>query len=99
MAEFGDVADGTPAFKSLVRVYLNLWLDEGAECSVWVRYQTAEEWQKVLSLTGDETRRTKIVPIYTRRYSQMALRLTGTGNFKLYGMTRVLEGSTEFGGQ
>lgn len=99
MAEFGDVADGTPAFKSLVRVYLNLWLDEGAECSVWVRYQTAEEWQKVLTLTGDETRRTKIVPIYTRRYSQMALKLTGTGNFKLYGMTRVLEGSTEFGGQ
>lgn len=96
-AEFGDICDGTPAFKSVVRVYLNLWLDEGATCKVWTRYQSDEEWEQQISLTGDETRRTKIVPIYTRRYTQISLKLTGTGNFKLFGMTRVLEPSTELG--
>ena len=97
-AEFGDMTEGIISFKTIERLYLNLWLDEGATCTVWLRYQTDEDWKSQIIVTGDNRRRTKVVPIIPRRYTQFAIKLTGVGNFKLYGITRFLEAGTELSG-
>lgn len=98
-AEFGDQMDDVPAYKTVSRLYANMWLDAGTEASVYIRYQTDEEWQLVRSLSGAGKRRTVNFPIYPRRYTQFALKIEGTGDFKLYGLTRTLEGSSEIPGE
>lgn len=97
-AEFGDQMDDLPSYKIVTRLYANLWLDENAEASVYIRYQTDEEWKLVRTLSGAGKRRTQSFPIYPRRYSQFALKFCGKGNFKLYGLTRMVEASTELPG-
>ena len=94
-AEFGDCTEGVISHKTVTRIILNMWMEEAAACDIYLRYQTNEDWQKQMHLIGANLRRTNIVPIIPRRYTQFAMKIVGKGRFKLFGITRVLEGGTE----
>ncbi len=90
MAETGLLHYCTADRKYVSRYSLSLRMAEGARLGIWLRYDSAGEWEKsgevTLSGTGTVT-----VPVRPRRCDHLQLRLEGEGELRLYAITRVLE--------
>lgn len=97
-AQFGDMAEGEPDFKTALRLQINLELSRGAFCDVWLRYDGEADWERAFSIPESPRRRSWTVPVIPRRYGHFALKLTGGGEFTLFSVSRTVEGNSELGG-
>lgn len=96
-AQFGDMAEGEPDFKTALRLQINLELSRGAFCDVWLRYDGEADWERAFSIPESPRRRSWTVPVIPRRYGHFALKLTGGGEFTLFSVSRTVEGNSELG--
>ena len=91
--ETGDLGLDSPVNKQIARLRLRLLL--GGSLTAAVRYDSRGDWVpagRVESLGL----RSMTLPILPRRCDHLRLRLTGTGSFRLYSLSRLLtEGSDE----
>jgi hypothetical protein len=91
--EFADFSEQAPEKKGVTKFYMRLEADEDAAVDLWIRYDSVGEWSSVWT-TEDRTERQQkrsfTVPIIPRRADHFRLRLTGTGDCKVYGITREL---------
>ncbi len=95
--ETGDRTDGILNMKRLSKIKLNLWLAAGTEFRVLIRYDDEPIWQSK-GYIRSTVNKTYTLPITPRRCSKYRIRLEGTGEFKLLGMSRDIEQGSEING-
>ena len=97
-AQFGDLTEGDPDHKGLLRLQLSLELARGSFCDVWLRYDGEAAWERAFSIGVSPRRRSWTVPVIPRRYGDFTVKLVGGGDFTLFSVTRLVEKGSELGG-
>lgn len=95
MAESGILYYEYPNRKYLSRFTVKVHLEEGASMDIWCQYDSDGEWKNV----GTVTRKgmgTTLVPVKPRRCDHLKIRFTGTGDAKVFSVTRILEVGSDY---
>lgn len=87
-AEFADFTEEEPNHKGFSKLQLRLELDEGASCQVWIQFDSDGLWRKVRQALGEGAKRSYVLPVVPRRADHYRLRITGTGDCRIYSLTR-----------
>lgn len=95
--ETGDMAEGITEHKTLTRVVLDLELEAGGQCEVFIRYSSDGPWERVKTLRARDVRRVAPIPIVPRRNERFAIRVEGKGAMTLWAVERTVEAGTELG--
>ena len=90
MAETGDIGAQSPDSKYLSRLTLRLYLSPGAVARLSIRYDEERVWQPLAQLRGSPLG-SVTVPVGVRRCDHLRLRLEGTGDMRLYDLTKTME--------
>jgi len=89
MAETGNLGLGEPEHKYLSALTLRLWLEKDAKLEILAQYDERDGWLHLCTIFGTGLR-SFTVPIRPRRSDHFRLRLQGTGEAKLYGITKTI---------
>ena len=96
MAETGDLATESPDSKHLSRLTARMYLSPGASMTLSVRYDEEPRWQTLAEIRGTSLG-SMTLPAAVRRCDHLRLRLRGTGEMRLYDLTKTMvEGSDVF---
>lgn len=90
MAQTGCLGVSEPGNKYLVRLTLRLKLAQDARMAIFVRYDEEECWHPVAELRG-RPMGSVTLPLAVRRCDHLRLRLVGSGDMRLYSVTKVME--------
>lgn len=90
LAQTGVIGGESPDQFYLSRVNLRLELGEGSRMNLWVRYDEEPNWNCLARLRGGKYGAVT-VPVVVRRCSHLRLKLEGTGQMKLYALTKTME--------
>lgn len=90
--ETGEFTDRSMFKKYMMRLQFLLELEQDSVFEISISYDGGS-WEKVKTISTPG-KRSYLVPVKTRRCDYYKIKLSGTGNFKLHGMTKVYaEGS------
>ena len=99
-AEFADYTDESANKKGVSKIQIRMELEEGASCTVKLRFDSTGEWtvpnQGKIDYIADETdaKRSYTLAIIPRRADHYRLRLEGTGGCRIYSIAiEYYEGS------
>ncbi len=87
IVEFGDFMEGTMDRKGVSRLQMRVALDEGAQMSVFIQYDSDGTWRKVKSLTATK-KKSFSFPVLVRRCDHYRIKLVCTGYWELHSMAR-----------
>ena len=91
MFETGDIGFSDPDRKYIMRIDLRLSLDFGSRMRIWVQYDSDGRWIETGSLHGMKmVPKVVQLPILPRRCDHFRLKVTGTGMFNLYSITKIM---------
>ena len=82
-----------PDQKYLSRVTLRLALKPEGELRLDVQYDESGAWEELAVIRSSDFRSFS-VPVLPRRCDSLRLRLRGRGDFRLYSMTKTMEGGS-----
>ena len=86
----GVIGTGSPDKKYVSRLVVRLSLEVGATVTFSAEYDSSGEWEHLFTKSG-----TKLgsfsVPIRTRRCDHFRLRISGTGEAKIYSIAKTIE--------
>lgn len=85
--EFGDFAEGNPNKKGTGKLQIRMELDEGASVKVSMLFDSLGSWMDVAALTAAK-KRSYYLPIIPRRSDHFRIRISGTGDWKIYSIVR-----------
>ena len=85
---------GLAGKKYITRLDLRMQLPKGSSMDFWIQYDSDGQWRHSGHLDGKGLR-TFLLPIRPCRCDHMQFRMTGKGEIKLYGLTRVLEAGSD----
>lgn len=85
--EFGDFMEGTMDRKGVSRLQMRVALDEGAQMSVFIQYDSDGTWRKVKNLTATK-KKSFSFPVLVRRCDHYRIKLVCTGYWELHSMAR-----------
>ena len=96
MAETGPLRFCSPDRQYLSRLDLTFWAQPGSRVELWLRYDSVGDWERAAAL---EVRKagSLTLPIRPRRCDHAQLRITGSGPFRLYALTQVVERGSDLG--
>lgn len=86
----GYMEEGTIDRKKVHKLQFNFDLVPKGDVALEVRYDNSPLWIRMASITADG-RDTYTLPIRLRRAERYQYRLSGHGEFRLYGMSRIVE--------
>jgi hypothetical protein len=89
-AETGEIGLNYPDAKYISGLQLRLALDAGSNLRLRVKYDSSENWQEMADISSTIFRNYS-VPIRVKRCDHMKIRLVGTGGFRLYSITKLIE--------
>lgn len=93
MAQSGELCISTPDTKYISRISIRLQVPPGSVLKISAQYDSDPEWIEVCAIRGTDLRSFSI-PIRPVRCDHMKLRLEGTGDVKIYSITKTIgEGS------
>jgi hypothetical protein len=95
-AESGMLGYQYPDRKYVSRFNIRLWMEEGAECDVYLQYDSSGEWARQGRIKMKGTR-TVTLPIRPRRCDHLQMRIQGKGDVKLYSIARILSIGSDVG--
>lgn len=95
MAESGILYYEYPDRKYLSRFTVKVWLAEGASMNLYAQYDSSGTWVPIGSVTR-KGMGTTLVPVKPRRCDHMKLRFTGTGDVKVFAITKILELGSDY---
>ncbi len=95
-AESGMLCYQLPDRKYVSRFNLRLWMEEGAELSVYLMYDSSGEWVRQGRIKMKGTR-TVTLPIRPRRCDHLRIKLVGRGDVKLYSIAKILSVGSDVG--
>lgn len=90
MVETGLIGMTMPDMKYLSKLLVRLSLAEGAQASFSIQYDSIGDWKELCSFSAT-TLRSYSVPIIPRRCDHFRLRISGTGDCKIYSITKTIE--------
>ena len=88
------MAYGLAGKKYITRLDLRMQLPKGSSMDFWIQYDSDGQWRHSGHLDGKGLR-TFLLPIRPCRCDHLQFRMTGKGEIKLYGLTRVLEAGSD----
>ena len=94
MAETGMMTCGLVGKKYLTRLNLRMQLPKGSSMDFWIQYDSDGQWRHSGHLEGRGLR-TFLLPIRPCRCDHLQLRMTGSGDAKIYSLSRVLESGSD----
>jgi hypothetical protein len=68
-------------------------LDVGAIVSFFVEYDSSGEWEHLFNMTGRDIRSFSI-PVRPKRCDHMRIKISGTGDAKIYSICKTIEGGS-----
>lgn len=86
--EFADFTEQDPNKKTIGRLQLRLELDPGANAQVWIRYDSAGSWSPVGEPLKADVKRSYTLPLIPKRCDHFRIKITGTGEARIYSLTR-----------
>ena len=86
-AEFGDFVENDPNKKGTGKIQVRVELDAGATVQIHMQFDSSGTWQQIKALTAD-VKRSYYIPIIPRRCDHFKIKITGTGSWRLYSLTR-----------
>lgn len=92
--ESGDIREQSMNNKYISKLLFNIWLERKAKVDVYVRWDDEPLWEHKGSITA-EWKQTYSLPIIPKRCNRFRFKLAGKGQFKLIGIGRYIENSTE----
>lgn len=95
IAEFADFTEGEPNKKGVGKLQIRLELDEGAEVSVYLQFDSDGVWRPVRTLKCEDPKRSYVLPIVPRRCDHYRLKLAGTGGCRIYSLAREVYAGSE----
>ena len=90
MAETGNLGMNTPDMKYLSGITLRMMLAKNAKVEIYAQYDLSDEWLHICTMFGTDLRSFN-VPIRPRRTDHVKLKLVGTGEGKIYSITKTIE--------
>lgn len=90
-AESGIMGYEYPDRQYLSRFNIRAKLATGAALTMYLEYDSAGGWVEMGSYTGNSLTDTITIPVIPRRCDHLRLKLSGTGNVKIYSIARILE--------
>ena len=94
MAETGIMTYGLVGKKYISRINLRMQLPRGSSVDLWMQYDSDGQWHHGGHIEGRGLR-TFLLPVRPARCDHLKFRLTGTGEMKLFSLSRVLEGGSD----
>lgn len=96
-AETGDIGLSSVGYKTLSKITLRAFIEEGAEVQLWISYDR-QPFEELQTLRGVGTLVTYTIPVVAYRCDNYRIRFRGHGNVRIYSMaTTYEEGSDENG--
>ena len=89
-ATFGLFGTDYRQQKYLSRFDIRMSLEEGHEAELEIRYDEEDVWRHQGRIRGANLR-TAVLPVIPRRCDHLQFRISGTGDAKIYAISRVLE--------
>ena len=90
MAETGILGTDMPDMKYISRLALRMSLDLGSRVRILIQYDSMGGWEHICTLVGRNLR-SFTVPIRPRRCDHLRLRIEGTGDARIYSITKTIE--------
>lgn len=90
MVQTGIIGTDMPDMKYISRLLVRLSMEIGARVRFLVQYDSVGGWEHLGTISGTSLR-TFQLPIRPRRCDHLRLRLEGTGNVKIYSITKTIE--------
>ena len=87
MVEFGEFVENSPNKKGTGKFQVRIAVDAGASVTFWIMFDSSGEWEKIDTINS-EVLRSYYLPIIPRRSDHFKIKITGTGNWRLYSFTR-----------
>lgn len=90
MAETGVLTVSVTDKKYISRLNVKMALNIGSMVHFYIQYDSMGGWEHISSMTGTVLK-TFTVPIRPKRCDHMRLRIVGTGDAKIYSITKTIE--------
>lgn len=90
LVESGDIGLGLPDNKYISKLLIRMEMAEAGTINVSLNYDGAEAWKNTVVVTT-QALRTIMLPIIPRRCDHMRIRIFGTGDCKIYSITKTIE--------
>lgn len=90
MAETGNMGISSPDMKYLSGITMRMMLAKNAKVEIFAQYDLSDEWLHICTMFGTDLRSFN-VPIRPRRTDHVKLRFVGTGEGKIYSITKTIE--------
>lgn len=87
-AEFADFTEQEPNKKTIGRLQLRVELEPGATAQVWIRYDSEDGWIPAGDPLSADAKRSYTLPLVPRRCDHCRIKITGTGEARIYSLTR-----------
>ena len=86
----GEIGMFSPDMKYVSRLVIRMSMEELSEANVYTQYDGNPEWIPVCNIRGTNLRSFSI-PVRPRRCDYMRIKITGTGECKIYSITKFIQ--------
>ena len=90
MVQSGIIGTDMPDMKYISRLLVRMSMEIGARVRFFAQYDSAGGWEPLGTISGTNLR-TVMLPIRPKRCDHMRLRIEGTGDVKIYSITKTIE--------
>ena len=94
MLETGELGISSPDMKYISRITIRMFMDINAEMNIYAQYDMSDIWEPLFTLVGSSLRSFSL-PVRPKRCDHMRLRFEGTGDTKIYSITKTIEEGSE----
>ena len=94
-AEFADFTGNDPNKKAAGKIQIRLELEEGATAQVWMQFDSDGKWERTGQEMGTGVKRSYYLPIVPRRCDHYKLKITGSGECRIYSISREVAPGSE----
>lgn len=90
----GDVFMEQPGHSWIKKIVLRLGMERGARLSIDIEYDSSGRWERAMTVET-EVKKSMSLPIRTRRCDHFRLRYTGTGDVRIYSISKTYDMGSE----
>ena len=94
MAETGIIGTAMPDKKYISNMIFRMSLELGSKIMISIQYDSCGEWEMIYSAVGTHLRSFSI-PVKPKRCDHFRIRIEGTGNAKIFSITKTTEQGSE----
>lgn len=87
MVEFGEFVDNDPNKKQIAKLQVRISIDAGASVTFWMMFDSSGTWEEINTIES-QVLRSYYLPLVPRRCDHYKIKITGTGGWRLYSLTR-----------